>query len=536
MSNIIEKLTQDHDSTSLLKIFASLFCLSLIRVFLENYSSPDSSGYLFSWNATYLHIPLYFISCFLSFSIVLLLFSKTKLTKIFLFLLWINIFIIFPPIIDLLLTRGAGIQISYTLIWPSSIPSSLIRLLTSFYVPGITAGIHIAGSILVLSSCFYVYHFSKSILKSFLTAIMGVLIFFSYSILPSLLIANLPKTNNALIGLTYINQINNSILSQNQTSFAITEKMQQAIVLQDIFLGQLFWIFIFFQGLYLFKHSQKNASEILTTTVRTGRIFNYFLIAFVGISLSSHFFKPVDLSNIANIVSMTMFFLLLATILIWETFINDREDVNIDKVTNIDRPLSKGLITIKDWDNISNTIGIMVFVGILLTSRNATFFLVLLLISYYLYSTRPLRLKRHFASSSLLIGLATVSTTMAGFFLVSPDQKIKAFPISAIFIIGIVQALLSNLKDIKDYAGDKKEGIKTIPVVFGEKKAKIMISTIYALVFIFLPIYFHLVPMLFIALIISALTVYFINKQIYEEKYVFLMMFAYMLSLYFSLI
>ncbi|MDD5397066.1 MAG: UbiA family prenyltransferase [Candidatus Moranbacteria bacterium] len=441
-----------------------------------------------------------------------------------------------PPIIDLLLTKGAGLPIGYVIIWPKLLIDQFIKTFTSISIPGITPGLHLAGLILITSVAFYIYHYSKSIFKSLIGAFIGCLIFFLYSILPSLLIISFSDKANSLAVFTYINELTSSLLFYTQNSLSGMEKLQQINFMQDIFLGQLLWIFVLIQGFFLFKKSYKNAAEIITTTVRVERIFNYFLIASIGMIISSHLFEKINFGNIANMVSIVMFFLMLGLVLVWETFINDREDIAIDKLTNTNRPLAKEIISIDDWEKISNILAILIIFGFFLINQTSTFFLVLLTASYYIYSSKPLRLKRHFISSSILIGLATVSTVMAGFFLVSHNQQIKAFPISAIFIIGIVQALLSNLKDIKDYAGDKKEGIRTIPVIFGEKKAKIIITIIYALVFIFLPFYFQFKSMLYIGILAAILIAYFLNKKHYQEKYVFLVMFMYMFFLYLSFI
>ena len=536
MSNLIEKLTNDKDDVSLMKIFASIFCLAIIRMFLESYSSADASGYIFPWNAVYIHIPLFYISFFLSFSILLMLFTKTELKKVFLFLLWINIFILLPPIIDLLITRGVGLPIAYTITWPQFFAGQIIKILNPFAVPGITPGLHVAGLALLASTFIYIYASSKNILKSLFGTILGYILFFVYSITPSLFIINLPATNEPLAKIAYMGQLMKSLALQTQTSLVGMKEIQQVNFAQNMLLGQIFWMLIVIQGVFLFYFSQKRAKEILKTTVRAERILNYFLISIIGMLISSHINGPIDFNNISNTVSLSMFFLLLGLILVWETFINDAEDVEIDRLTNSSRPLAKGIISISDWNSASNIIALFALSGIFLMNQTTAFYLVLLAASYYIYSVKPLRLKRHFVSSSLLIGLATASTAMAGFFLVSPDQKTNAFPIMTLLIIGLVQALLSNLKDIKDYEGDKKENIRTIPVVFGEKKAKIIIAFIYAVVFIALPFFLQIKPMIYIGFIAAMIAHYLLTKKTYQEKYIFLLMFSYMLFLFIFLI
>ena len=152
------------------------------------------------------------------------------------------------------------------------------------------------------------------------------------------------------------------------------------------------------------------------------------------------------------------------------------------------------------------------------------------------YSAKPLRLKRHFIFSSILIGIGSIAAAMAGFFLVSPDQHVSAFPVKAIVIIGIAYALLSNLKDIKDYEGDKKENMHTLPVVFGLEKSKKIIAFLCSLVIVAVPLILKIYSILPISIAISLFLFYLFTKKKYQEKYIFLTIFLFAIVLFFAVI
>ena len=61
-----------------------------------------------------------------------------------------------------------------------------------------------------------------------------------------------------------------------------------------------------------------------------------------------------------------------------------------------------------------------------------------------------------------------------GFFMTAGTENLKVFPAKYIFGILGIFFLVENAKNIKDIEGDKKEGIKTLPVVLGEKWGKLV--------------------------------------------------------------
>jgi len=116
-----------------------------------------------------------------------------------------------------------------------------------------------------------------------------------------------------------------------------------------------------------------------------------------------------------------------------------------------------------------------------------TFFIISLFIgNYFLYSAPPLRIKRIPFFSKLLISLNSLILIILGFFIITGSIINFPWEITIVFLIGATA--VANFIDIKDYEGDKKVGVKTLPVILGIRKAKFLISLFFILTY--LSVYF----------------------------------------------
>lgn len=535
MSNFWNNLFDNKNSISIYKVFFSLISIIAIRILLENYSNQAFSGYLFGWEDTFLHFPAYYISTFLSFAILLYVQTNRPISDINQFLTKIFILMWIPPIIDLFVTNGEGDKMMLILRDIQEIPMIFVKLLSPFSTMGITFGTHIASFLLLLTMSIYVYKYKLSILKSLSTIIIGYTILFMYAIIPTIIafIQSLTFKTDTVQQL-YSSQLAESWIKITQEkTIVVFSQIAQETILQNILMARIFFVVLVIQlGILLFI-SHKRYWSVIKKSLRIERVFNYFLLAIIGMLIAKNLQSQLGMGNVVNQITLVTFIFTLAVSSILAVFINDAEDIKIDEISNSQRPLAKKDCTLKEWHEIRFILIILTVFGIATLNRAAGFFLLLVQAVYYLYSSHPLRLKKHFISSSFVMGFATVAATMSGFFLVSADQRLVAFPIKAIFIIGLVQALLSNMKDIKDYKGDKIEDIKTLPVVFGLKKSKIIIGLLYVTVFLTLPFFLSIDSMYLFSFILSIFVFYLFTKKHYQEKYIFLTMFAYMGVLYF---
>ena len=533
MSTSNNNLAQKKEIFSLEKIIITWFSITLIRVFLEIYSSPDPSGYLFSWIDTFIHIPLSFFSIFLSFTLLIYLLTKNAITDVLNFTTKLLLFTLVPPIADLMITGSKASSIGYTIATPDQFINLFFRLMSPFNNPGVTIGMHIAAYSILLTISIFTYKKTKKLLPPLLGIIAGYIILFLYATIPSyIIIPHLSKT--ILISASSLYSI---LLKQSWITVTTTANTsEQMLIANDIFLSCILWILVVVQILLLLFFANKKLWLALKNNLRMERILFWFLIATIGIITNKSIFGTINISNTVNVIYLLTFFILI-TLNIWlAVMINDEEDVSIDTISNPDRPLAKKEIPTIQWGSIKFILFVLIFFGTAIMNMTTAFFLILAQTAYYLYSARPLRLKQHFVFSSVLIGATAIFIAMAGFFLVSPDQHILAFPIKTIFIIGISFALISNFKDIKDFKGDKNENMRTIPVVFGLKKSKLIIAGLFAFSFILVPLSLHLYNLILFSVFCIFFAFYLFTKKHYQERYIFLLLFLHIFTLLISFI
>jgi 4-hydroxybenzoate polyprenyltransferase len=205
-------------------------------------------------------------------------------------------------------------------------------------------------------------------------------------------------------------------------------------------------------------------------------------------------------------------------------------DEDIDEVSNNDRPLVTGFLTKGDMKQTSFLFFVATVISGFLAGYTAFFFIMTFTALYYVYSAPPTRFKLIPFFSSFIIGLCSLTLFMAGFYLIFPVKYVSAFPTRMIWAVVLIFFLHSHIRDVKDVLGDKKAGIKTVPVLFGDKWGVKVTGFISSLAFILVP-FFLGSYIIFATAIPSALAnYYFINKKPYVEKYVFYTYFVFVLA------
>ena len=171
-----------------------------------------------------------------------------------------------------------------------------------------------------------------------------------------------------------------------------------------------------------------------------------------------------------------VFFAILALGFTFAATVNDIVDIPIDTISNKHRPLVAGTLTIENYKAIAVILGLFIVSGALLLNYNLFIDTIVFHICFYLYSVPPLRLKKHFLSGGILLAWAGLSTVMAGYSLLAVYPQFNSFPLKLTLIIFCFLFIIVHIRDFKDIEGDSHEGIQTLPVVFGEKKARRIIG------------------------------------------------------------
>ena len=105
----------------------------------------------------------------------------------------------------------------------------------------------------------------------------------------------------------------------------------------------------------------------------------------------------------------------------------------------------------------------------------------------YLYSAPPVRLRRHALTSSLALGIGRGCLVMvAGWMVVQPVWHATPWFVGLVFGLYIFGA--GNTKDFADVRGDGAHGFRTLPILFGARRAALMIVPFLVGPFLLVPV------------------------------------------------
>lgn len=521
-----------------------LYGIIFIRTFLENYANSLNLYHMSSIGDTFFHYPLFFLTIFLASFIIARILTKEKIERIAKFIALCSFGLITPPIIDLIVNRGG--QIPYIFITGSY--SELFQsFITYFGGNALGTGIKIELALALVGFGFYVFFKTKDTRKVLLGIILLYTTFFIMLSSPALVfslqnkITNQYETVNSknIVDFYYhkdpLNTVTgnrtfvvDSVSDKNFYSPLEQKNLNQySMTLAIIFL--LINVFLFFWCLFLYS------SEKFFMVVKNFRylriIHGYILIAlgiYLGIGVLGK--NPIgSLFDLASFISLFFAFFFAWLFSVWE---NDEVDVEIDKISNKKRPLvEKGSqISLDEWKNLKYIFLAFSLGFAFLAGLYSFIFILMFIFMYHIYSSKPFRFKNIPGISSLLIAIIFLLLVWMGFFMTAGTENLRAFPAKYIFGILVIFLLVENAKNIKDIEGDRKEGIKTLPVLLGETWGKIVVGLGLFLGAVLVPFVFYLniytfSVSVFFGLILFLLTI----RKNYTERYSFLTYFAFII-------
>jgi 4-hydroxybenzoate polyprenyltransferase len=478
-------------------IFTFLLIIQL-RNLLEDFSGDTGLGLM-----AHIHFILYYVCILSAILLIIKLITKEKTLKTFRpFSLFFS-FILLGPTIDIIFTGFRNRNISY--VFPESIKEIIIRFFTFFgkYTDmGATPGMRI--HLFIILSLIFIYTLvktNKNIKKSIFSVFLSYCILFISSILPTII------------------------------------KFLTSVNYNDQFLSLLFFVLSIFLITILFYLNNKHFFKIILKDMRLTRMLFYILMILLGVAIG---YKNYDmlrygLPEFLFINILTLIICLMLGIF-FSIVTNNIVDYNIDKISNKERPLFKENFPLKDYILFGIICLILSLFGAFIVSYLGFFFIFLFIGNYFIYSMPPIRLKRIPIFSKLTISLNSLFLTLLGFslFLESSDViHLTSFPTEYI-IFFLLFTLAANFIDIKDYEGDKKEGIKTLPVLLGLETSKKLIAFLFILPFLFTG--FLNPDLMIICILLSIVNLLLITDKNYNEKYLFLIMLfsiiAYILTLF----
>ncbi len=487
-AQIVDALESKH--IPFMNYILTFFAIIILREFLECYSQVENlldTPYPL-WVTTYQNILAYTVML-LPVGILIHYATKETLENVYRVMIPCLLLLFITPLLDLLLTAGEGANILYME------PDKGIDLWYNYlsYVngyAGISTGIRVEVLVMLFACAIYFYLKNCSLLRSF---------FFIWAIYTWLFIF----ACTPIIASVVVEAFN----------YSYHDFFKPTLVMHFL-LFTLF--FMFFPVTYLMD---KKVFIALMKDMRLARIAYYELSLLFGVSIAF----SIQNANIATVLHnhpdiiinviclmMAVFFALMFCLMI-----NNIYDLKIDAVSNPSRPLVAGSISPSLYNVIAySLVGIALFYASAVSSR-AIFMIALIMSSYYIYSATPLRLKRVLILSKLVISLNSVALIVLGFTTV--QLGMLGFPKSLLWVYFLGVTLVANCIDLKDVAGDKADGVITLPILLGDKITKRIIGVAGFALYLSLYLTFNNMMLLPGLVLIGGLFFYLINKQVYQD-------------------
>ncbi|MCX6765466.1 MAG: UbiA family prenyltransferase [Candidatus Moranbacteria bacterium] len=494
---------------------ASFSAIIIIRILIENWLEGfrSRSGLFIFYEFT--HTFLFFLIAYLLFLWILKRILSADFRKISNVLLWGYLIILTPPIADYIISHGKGFWSFYEFDGLKGLITRFFTFFGSTPEIGVTYGVRIEVAIAILFIGLYSFLKSKNILKSLFLFLLSYLVFFVLGTFPSWITIAVKGFSKGFLAVTDVDVAQMfltpaRIFSREIPDIVSTLNIKMSLVYSLVLIG-IVLLGVFFDWKNRFLAFLKNA--------RFPQLIYHGGLLMVGMGLAVIFTDSWITFNFFNVSS---FLVLLSSIFCaWlaSVVINDIQDKDIDKITNQTRPLATGTFTLEEY----KTIGWILFLVSILFSAIVNFKIALLLLVYqaiaWLYSCWPLRLKRFAFVSTFVSAIASLLILFSGFILVSPEQNIKGLPFSIVALLVIGYTLALPIKDFKDVEGDKKNGVYTVPVLFGEQWGKIIVGAGIFLSFVLSVILFNEPRLFWWALFFGGLAFWIIiNKSINPRR------------------
>lgn len=260
----------------------------------------------------------------------------------------------------------------------------------------------------------------------------------------------------------------------------------------------------------------------LLQDMRCLRILHYQLMLILGFVLALNYYQigltsqmradPVIVANLILAV-YSIFFACLFSIII-----NNTVDIEIDRISNADRPLVKGKIAEKTYRQTGyGCFGLALFYAAMVDAK-AFLIMTVFMGLYYLYSSWPIRFKRVPVLSKFAISINSLALVILGYVIGLPSLYGFPFVLYPIFLIGFT--LAANFIDLKDVKGDRANGISTLPVLLGVQAAKKIIGIAFAATYLSFYLLIKNKMMIPVIAIGAFFQYYLINRDDYHDTWV----------------
>src|SRR3990167_3293786 len=424
----------------------TFFSAIFLRNFIESYS--QEANYFNLPLVAFAYSTIHYVLSYITLALLLIslfyLLARIPVHKAIRVILPGFSLLLLAPLVDLIITRGEGVNMKYML--PGD--DLLYAYLTFFGgLPGVSLGLKC--EIFIALSCFFIYFYTKkiSILRSLLCTWMIYSIIFIWGSSPIYI-----KWLLEMIGFDFYHSGDMMI--------------------------HFYLVLIFILGVAVSYFANHNLILLLVKDIRFLRLLHYELMLLFGVTLAwvgnvDGIARQIYLNQVV-IINIILCIISIFFSILFSLMMNNISDIDIDKICNKNRPLVRGEMDVKFYEKLACFFLVVSLFYASMVNFRAFLIIGVTMASYYIYSMPPLRFKRVTLFSKLVISLNSVALIVLGYLIVQEDVYHFPRELFVIYLLGIT--LSANLIDLKDIRGDSAVGVMTLPVLLGERQAKLTIG------------------------------------------------------------
>lgn len=454
----------------------SFLAIIFLRVFFEELLTGFGKNSFFEIVVFWGHTFSFFLFSYLILLLFLKKITKEKTFKIANALLWGFWVILIPPFLDKLFFKDQ-------FVWSFYLFADFKSLIQNFFLffgdnlrIGMTLGVRVEIFLVLIGLSIYVFEKKRQKKWFFLSFLIFYFIFY--------ILGSFPSWVTLLIEIL-----------KGKSVFAFTEKDIVGHFLTTFYLfgfgekvGNYYFawkmtliynfLLVFILSFLQFRENELKFWALLKNIRFPQMTFNTGLFL-LGLGFGWLIFPENLTLDIFSLLVVLNLWVAIFSAWYFSVLVNDEEDLETDKITNQNRPLPLGIFSIKEYRQYRIIfLFFSLFIPYLIDWK--IFFLFLIYHSLtFLYSCYPFRLKRFLGVASFISALASSLFVLIGYFLFSGTEVLNFFPWKIITFLFLSYFLTIPLKDLKDLKGDSLMKVWTLPVLVGEKRARLILASLF---------------------------------------------------------
>lgn len=509
---------------------AAFLGILFVRFLLETFSGPTPSFPASPDAASLVHYFLFFLGAFLSLALVIRIFAPdiARISKFLIFglpIIWIS------PLLDLAYSHGVGATMTYIFVAnPGGILSAFLHIGGGGPLGGITPGLRTEIIAIFIGVALYIGVRTGNLLKAIVGGFLSYCALFAWSIAPGLVAlasAGHAFAQSAVLPYLLSSFLSSHLLANFARPSAALSPLLAAETAFNIGMSAILYIVGFVLiVLWAIIHNRRSAAAVVRS-LRIGRIAYYYSLLVIGAFVAIQIGSAPAFTNWVDAVLFACLALAYLSAFIFAIGVNDISDVKTDQINQAGRPLAEGIAHESDVARSSLLFLGWSLLGGFICGYWGFFTILIFIAAQYIYSARPLRLKRVPIIAPFLVAVTGLATAMAGFFFADTQKVVADFPMQLFLLIVVCLTLAVNIKDIKDVPGDRAEDIWTLPVLLGIERGKQVVGALLAAAFLAVPVILGS-EVLFVPSLVAAVVGYmFATAKPYREWRIFVLYFVY---------